>query len=71
MRQVLAERRLPGGPSAALRLARGRPARSSTGLTVEDVATADHGGIDIALFSMGAAASAEWAPGGGRRRRHS
>jgi aspartate-semialdehyde dehydrogenase len=32
------------------------------GVTVEDVAKADHHGIDIALFSMGAPASKEWAP---------
>ncbi len=32
------------------------------GVVVEDVAVADHKGIDIALFSMGAPASREWAP---------
>jgi aspartate-semialdehyde dehydrogenase len=32
------------------------------GIEVEDVAKADHSGIDIALFSMGAPASSEWAP---------
>ncbi|HWE55970.1 MAG TPA: aspartate-semialdehyde dehydrogenase [Acidimicrobiales bacterium] len=32
------------------------------GITVEDVATADHGGVDIALFSMGATASREFGP---------
>ncbi|HET9060833.1 MAG TPA: aspartate-semialdehyde dehydrogenase, partial [Acidimicrobiales bacterium] len=32
------------------------------GVTVEDVATADHSGIDIALFSMGAPASVEFGP---------
>jgi aspartate-semialdehyde dehydrogenase len=32
------------------------------GVTVEDVARADHTGVDIALFSMGAQASKEWAP---------
>jgi aspartate-semialdehyde dehydrogenase len=30
------------------------------GVTVEDVATADHAGVDIALFSMGASASKEY-----------
>ena len=30
------------------------------GITVEDVATADHAGVDIALFSMGAPASKEF-----------
>jgi aspartate-semialdehyde dehydrogenase len=32
------------------------------GVVVEDVARADHDGVDLALFSMGAAASAQWAP---------
>jgi aspartate-semialdehyde dehydrogenase len=32
------------------------------GVVVEDVATADHRGVDVALFSMGAPASTEWAP---------
>src|ERR1700722_7203663 len=31
-------------------------------VVVEDVATADVGGVDLALFSVGAGASAEWAP---------
>lgn len=60
MRQVLRERSFP----AALRFF--ATARSAgqllDGVTVEDVATADHSGVDIALFSMGAAASREWAP---------
>src|SRR6516225_8980725 len=34
--------------------------RRLDGIVVEDVARADHGGIDIALFSMGAAASREF-----------
>ena len=32
------------------------------GVVVEDVAAADHGGLDVALFSMGATASRRWAP---------
>lgn len=32
------------------------------GVTVEDVATADHRGVDIALFSMGAGAAKEYGP---------
>ena len=36
--------------------------RTLDGVVVEDVATADHGGLDVALFSMGATASREWAP---------
>ena len=61
MRQVLKERRFPIG-----RLRFFASARSAgvvlDGIEVEDVATADHNGIDIALFSMGAAASLQWAP---------
>jgi aspartate-semialdehyde dehydrogenase len=36
--------------------------RTLDGIVVEDVATADHRGVDIALLSMGATASREWAP---------
>ena len=61
MRSILAERRFP-----ADRLRFFASARSAgsvlDGVVVEDVATADHRGIDIALFSMGATASREWAP---------
>ncbi len=32
------------------------------GVEVEDVARADHSGVDVALFSMGAQASLRWAP---------
>ena len=32
------------------------------GIGVEDVATADHRGVDIALLSMGATASRQWSP---------
>jgi aspartate-semialdehyde dehydrogenase len=35
--------------------------RDLDGVVVEDVATADHSGIDVALFSMGAAASRQFA----------
>ncbi|HET9691913.1 MAG TPA: hypothetical protein VFP61_12240 [Acidimicrobiales bacterium] len=61
MRAILAERRFP---MAGLRLfASVRSAgRELGGVVVEDVATADHTGVDIALFSMGAGASKEWAP---------
>lgn len=60
MLQVLAERSFP---HAGLRLfASERSAgREIDGITVEDVATADHRGVDIALFSMGAGASRQWA----------
>ena len=36
--------------------------RELDGIVVEDVATADHRGVDIALLSMGATASRQWAP---------
>jgi aspartate-semialdehyde dehydrogenase len=61
MRSMLRER---GFPVSSIRyfassLSAGR---DLDGVIVEDVATADHGGIDVALFSMGATASREWAP---------
>src|SRR3984893_6843626 len=61
MRSMLASR---GFPVASTRyFASSRSAgRSLDGVVVEDVATAEHGGIDVALFSMGATASREWAP---------
>jgi aspartate-semialdehyde dehydrogenase len=61
MRSVLAARRFP---ASTLRFfASSRSAgRALDGVTVEDVATADHRGVDVALFSMGAGASREWAP---------
>jgi aspartate-semialdehyde dehydrogenase len=60
MRSVLAQR---GFPASSLRFfASSRSAgRVLDGVTVEDVAAADHRGVDIALFSMGAAASREFA----------
>ena len=61
MRQVMRERELPVD-----RLRFFASARSAgqvlDGVVVEDVAVSDHQGIDIALFSMGAPASREWAP---------
>ena len=56
MRAVLEERRFP---HSRLRLfASSRSAgREIDGITVEDVATADHSGVDVALFSMGAEAA--------------
>ena len=61
MRRMLVERAFPVG---GLRyFASGRSAgRDLDGITVEDVATADHRGVDVALLSMGATASREWAP---------
>jgi aspartate-semialdehyde dehydrogenase len=58
MRRLLAERNFPYE-----RLRYFASARSAgtvlDGVEVEDVATADHAGVDIALFSMGAGASKE------------
>ncbi len=61
MRSVLQSRRFP---LDSLRLfASARSAgRTVDGVVVEDVATADHRGVDVALFSMGASASREYGP---------
>jgi aspartate-semialdehyde dehydrogenase len=61
MRSVLEARRFP---HSALRMfASARSAgRVLDGVEVEDVACADHSGVDIALFSMGASASREFGP---------
>jgi aspartate-semialdehyde dehydrogenase len=59
MRTVLAERHFPFDELRLFASARSA-GRSLDGSTVEDVATADHRGVDIALFSMGAGASREW-----------
>ncbi|MHB1496967.1 MAG: aspartate-semialdehyde dehydrogenase [Acidimicrobiales bacterium] len=61
MRRVLEER---GFPVGRLRLfASSRSAgKLLDGIAVEDVAEADHSGVQVALFSMGAPASKEWAP---------
>jgi aspartate-semialdehyde dehydrogenase len=61
MRRVLEERAFPVGH---LRLFASQRSAGQVldGVVVEDVAAADHGGVDIALFSMGAAASSQWAP---------
>src|SRR3984885_4888639 len=59
MRSVLEGRHFP---QDRLRLfASSRSAgRDLDGVVVEDVATADHRGVDVALFSMGASASREF-----------
>jgi aspartate-semialdehyde dehydrogenase len=61
MRQVIQER---GLPVDRLRLFASERSAGQLldGVPVEDVAVSDHKGIDIALFSMGAPASREWAP---------
>jgi aspartate-semialdehyde dehydrogenase len=61
MRRVLEER---GFPVGRLRLFASERSAGQVldGVAVEDVATSDHAGVDLALFSMGAQASAKWAP---------
>jgi aspartate-semialdehyde dehydrogenase len=59
MRSVLRERSFPLDELRLFASARSA-GRTLDGIMVEDVATADHAGIDIALFSMGAAASREF-----------
>jgi aspartate-semialdehyde dehydrogenase len=61
MRRLLEERRYPVGKLRLFASARSA-GQVLDGVLVEDVAVADHSGIDVALFSMGAQASAEWAP---------
>jgi aspartate-semialdehyde dehydrogenase len=58
MREVLRQRRFPHEQLRLLASARSA-GRVIDGVTVEDVATADHSGVDIALFSMGGSASKE------------
>lgn len=60
MRAVLEERRFPFDSLRLFASARSA-GRDIDGITVEDVATADHAGVDVALFSMGASASKEFA----------
>jgi aspartate-semialdehyde dehydrogenase len=65
MRQLLAERNFPVDQMRYLASARSAgtvlPWRDEW-VVVEDIATADLAGIDIALFSAGGATSKEWAP---------
>jgi aspartate-semialdehyde dehydrogenase len=61
MRQVVRERNLPVDRLRFFASSRSA-GRLLDGAVVEDVAVADHQGIDIALFSMGAQASLEWGP---------
>jgi aspartate-semialdehyde dehydrogenase len=61
MRTVLDQRRFPASEVRVFASARSA-GRILDGLVVEDVATADHRGVDIALFSMGATASREYGP---------
>jgi aspartate-semialdehyde dehydrogenase len=60
MRAVLDARNFPCDRLRLFASARSA-GRSLDGVVVEDVATADHAGIDVALFSMGAAASRQFA----------
>ena len=59
MREVVRQRRLPHDRLRLFASARSA-GRVIDGVAVEDVATADHDGVDIALFSMGASASREF-----------
>jgi aspartate-semialdehyde dehydrogenase len=61
MRMMLRERQFPAASVRYFASARSA-GRDLGGVVVEDVATADHHGIDVALFSMGAGASRQWAP---------
>ena len=60
MRAVLDARNFPCDRLRLFASARSA-GRVLDGVVVEDVATADHAGIDVALFSMGAAASRQFA----------
>jgi aspartate-semialdehyde dehydrogenase len=60
MRRLLSERSFPVGELRCFASARSA-GRVLDGVTVEDVATADHSGVDVALLSMGASASRQWA----------
>ncbi len=65
MLSILEERDFPCGRMRLLASSRsaGQPLTfRGAELTVEDVATANLGGIDIALFSAGGSTSLEWAP---------
>ena len=59
MRSVLDARHFPYGRLRLFASARSA-GRTLDGLEVEDVATADHRGVDVALFSMGASASRQF-----------
>ena len=61
MRRILAEQAFPIGELRYFASARSA-GRELDGVTVEDVAEADHCGVDVALLSMGATASRQWAP---------
>lgn len=65
MRTLLAERELPVEQVrffASARSAGSTLEWQGTEVTVEDTATADFSGLDVALFSAGGATSKEWAP---------
>jgi aspartate-semialdehyde dehydrogenase len=59
MRSLLEARHFPHDRLRLFASARST-GRLLDGIVVEDVATADHAGVDVALFSMGAAASREF-----------
>ncbi len=61
MREVVRSRNLPHDRLRLFASARSA-GRVVDGVTVEDVERADHSGVDIALFSMGASASKQYGP---------
>ncbi len=61
MRGLLRSRGFPYGSLRYFSSSRSA-GRELDGIVVEDVATADHRGIDVALLSMGATASRQWSP---------
>jgi aspartate-semialdehyde dehydrogenase len=61
MRSILRERRFPVSSLRYFASARSAGCELD-GIVVEDVETADHRALDLALFSMGATASKKWAP---------
>ena len=73
MREILAERSFPVGQLRLMASERSAGTVLSTGfggIEVEDLATADPSGIDIALFSAGGDRSRQYAPRVRRGRRH-
>jgi aspartate-semialdehyde dehydrogenase len=65
MRQLLVDRNVPVGRMRYIASARSAGSTlpwGDGGIEVEDIATADLSGIDIALFSAGGSTSKQWAP---------
>src|SRR6056300_1487661 len=65
MRQLLVDRNVPVGRMRYIASARSAGSTlpwGDGGIEVEDIATADLSGIDIALFSAGGSTSKQWPP---------